>query len=300
MGGRKALPYTFSFDLRRFSIPSPSARLAAPAPASLRRPSHVNELRREAAAPLRVFSESPAAFFEQGFRQIAETRMKGLPIVNPKIQVRAAAFRRWQMDWFGVMALPWCIAAVYACGCRESWPQVAAGREWTLELPAGDFPFMAIEDPILGRFFMLSLKSPVLDIENQAAADVFAQAAFDAMLTAQALPDDDEDAVAWIPPSADGELRRVIPIKVAPPKNYESTPALTPKKPEPAPAAEREPFFERRVSRRALFGRGLDKEKAAADIKKPAAPSTPAPSAQPAASAPADSAAAPHSSKSSR
>lgn len=221
----------------------------------------MKDVRREP-APLRVFSESPAAFFEQGFRQIAETRMKGLPIVNPRIEVRAAAFRRWQMDWFGVLALPWSIAAVYACGCRESWPQVPPGRELVLELPAGDFPFISIEDPILGRFFMLSLKSPVLDIEDQAAADVFAQAAFDAMLTAQSLPADDEDAVAWVPPAADGELRRVIPIKVAPPKNYESTPALTPKKPEPQP--KREPFFERRVSRRALFGRGAPKAEPAA------------------------------------
>ena len=49
---------------------------------------------------------------------------------------------------------------------------------------------------------------------------------------------------------ADGELRRVIPIKVEPPKNYLETPALTPK-PEPPKRDENEKF-----SRRDFFGRG--------------------------------------------
>lgn len=50
---------------------------------------------------LRVFANSPAPHFESGFGRIAETRMKGLPILNPRIRVKADNFRRWGNDWIG-------------------------------------------------------------------------------------------------------------------------------------------------------------------------------------------------------
>lgn len=200
--------------------------------------------------PRASFAESPAGFFEEGRRRIARERMAGLPIVNPKIDVRAVDFRRWGNDWIGVMVTPWSIAAVYVCGVAESWVDVPVGKVRLIELPAGDFPFISVEDPILGRFLSLPLKSPVLDMADQETADEFARVALKTMLTTSSIPEDDEDATAWAPPAADGALRRVIPIKVEPPKNYLETPALTPK-PAPKKRDENETF-----SRRDFFGRG--------------------------------------------
>ena len=178
---------------------------------------------------LRVFTQSPAEFFDEGLRQIEKTRMAGLPILNPKLVVRSAGWRRWGNDWIGVVTTPWA-------------------------LPAGDFPFRAIEDPILGRCLFLSLKSPLLDVGDQETADLIGKITLDTLFKAQSIPEDDEDAAAWVPPTADGQLRRVIPIRMTPPKNIEATPPLTPPKPEPQPA-ERESFFdklEEPVSRRTL------------------------------------------------
>ena len=200
--------------------------------------------------PRASFAESPAGFFEEGMRRIARERMAGLPIVNPKIDVRAVDFRRWGNDWIGVMVTPWSIAAVYVCGVAESWVDVPVGKVRLIELPAGDFPFISVEDPILGRFLSLPLKSPVLDMADQETADEFARVALKTMLTTSSIPEDDEDATAWAPPAADGALRRVIPIKVEPPKNYLQTPALTPR-PAPKKRDENEKF-----SRRDFFGRG--------------------------------------------
>ena len=200
--------------------------------------------------PRASFAESPAGFFEEGMRRIARERMAGLPIVNPKIDVRAVDFRRWGNDWIGVMVTPWSIAAVYVCGVAESWVDVPVGKVRLIELPAGDFPFISVEDPILGRFLSLPLKSPVLDMADQETADEFARVALKTMLTTSSIPEDDEDATAWAPPAADGALRRVIPIKVEPPKNYLETPALTPT-PAPKKRDENEKF-----SRRDFFGRG--------------------------------------------
>ena len=247
------------------------------------------ERRENPARRLRVFAESPADFFEDGLRQIEKTRMAGLPILNPKLVVRSSGWRRWGNDWIGVMATPWAVLGIYACGSREGWVDVPVNRTRIIELPAGDFPFRAVEDPILGRCLFLSLKSPLLDVGDQETADMIGRITFETLFKAQSIPEDDEDASAWVPPTADGQLRRVIPIKMTPPKNLESTPPLTP--PPPEPPNERESFFDKLeapVSRRAFFGR---------KPPKPEAPKTPeadqtsakcqvldAPSTQPAAS----------------
>lgn len=208
---------------------------------------------------LRVFTQSPAEFFDEGLRQIEKTRMAGLPILNPKLVVRSAGWRRWGNDWIGVVTTPWAVLGIYACGSREGWVDVPADRTRIIELPAGDFPFRAVEDPILGRCLFLSLKSPLLDVGDQETADLIGKITLDTLFKAQSIPEDDEDAAAWVLPTADGQLRRVIPIRMTPPKNIEATPPLTPPKPEPEPQpAERESFFdklEEPVSRRELFGR---------------------------------------------
>lgn len=209
---------------------------------------------------LRVFNENPASYFERGFTEIAQTRMKGLPILNPKLQVHAAEFRRWQNDWIGTLVLPWAVVAIYACGNRASWQDVGPGRKRTIELPCGDFAFDRIDDSVLGIYYMLSLKSPVQDIGDQPTADLMAKICLDTMLKVSQIPADDEDAVV-IPETPKGSLRRVIPIRMVPPK--EDTPRLTPQPPEEKkdePSADDTPFFDRPMSRRELFGRGPDPE----------------------------------------
>ena len=71
---------------------------------------------RDDSGRLRVFSENPASYFERGFTEIAQTRMKGLPILNPKLRVYAAEFRRWQNDWIGTLVLPSMPAAIAPAG----------------------------------------------------------------------------------------------------------------------------------------------------------------------------------------
>ena len=51
---------------------------------------------------LHVWAQSPEQFFETGFSKIARTRMKDLPINNPRLHVRAFGFERFGDDWMGV------------------------------------------------------------------------------------------------------------------------------------------------------------------------------------------------------
>lgn len=230
--------------------------------------------------PLRVFAASPADFFTDGMREIERTRMAGLPVLNPRLAVRAVEFRRWGNDWLGVLVTPWSIVALYACGSREGWVDVPPGRERLIELPAGDFPFVSMDDPVLGRFLLLSLKSPVLDVGDQETADAIARISLETMLKVTEFPADDEDAAVWTPPRAKGELRRVIPIKVAPLKNYAETPSLTPKAPEPE--EKRGKLLEKKVSRREFFGRGRRYVEKAAEAPKVHALEAAAPGEEPA------------------
>lgn len=176
--------------------------------------------RRSAIPPLsgrlRVFDASPAAHFEAGFREIAETRMKGLPILNPRISVRADNFRRWGNDWIGTVVTPWSIMAVYACGNRESWKHAKASETEIIELPAGDFPFLGVIDPILGEYKMLGLMSPIQELEDQATAEAVARIALETMLTVpeSEKKDIEETRPPLTPPSGSG---RVIPIRPAAP-----------------------------------------------------------------------------------
>ena len=69
---------------------------------------------------LRVFTQSPAEFFDEGLRQIEKTRMAGLPILNPKLVVRSAGWRRWGNDWIGVVTTPWAVTAPESLNCPRA------------------------------------------------------------------------------------------------------------------------------------------------------------------------------------
>ena len=132
---------------------------------------------------LRVFQQDPAPFYEAGFREILATRMRGLPILNPRMNVKVLPFKRIGPHWFGVAVTPWSVQAVLACGEKARWKPVAAGAEIDIPLPSGPFTFLGVADSVLGQYLMCSLKSPVTDFADQAAAEAFAGVCLQLMLS---------------------------------------------------------------------------------------------------------------------
>ena len=132
---------------------------------------------------LRSFSENPAAFFVNGFTAVLREKMQGLPILAPHLTVQALPFVRVGSHWLGVVATPWSVVAVCACGNRSQWTSHSAGAEYPVDLPGGRFTFLATADDVLGGALLCSLKSPVRDFADDTAAAAFARTCLTLMTT---------------------------------------------------------------------------------------------------------------------
>jgi [NiFe] hydrogenase assembly HybE family chaperone len=117
---------------------------------------------------------NPGAQLESLFRQIADTRMQGIPILNPALQVQAIGFRQWEgpqgLLWAGVLLTPWFMNLMLLPAAADSLPSVPAGGEVVVQLPGDALPFMAGHETALGNYCLCSLFSPVLQFADQPSA----------------------------------------------------------------------------------------------------------------------------------
>jgi [NiFe] hydrogenase assembly HybE family chaperone len=125
----------------------------------------------------------PSALLEVTFARIHETRMAGLPFVNPALRVEAVGFRRWEGLWLGVLITPWFMnLMLLPCAATEhAWPQVRYGESLAYRLPAGVFEFIRAQEPPLGDYQSCSLFSPMAVFADQAGARATAMAALAAL-----------------------------------------------------------------------------------------------------------------------
>lgn len=119
-------------------------------------------------------AQTPGPGLEQLFRQIADTRMQGIPILNPALQVQAIGFRQWDGPhgqlWVGVLLTPWFMNLLLLPAAADSLPPVPPGGEVVVQLPGDALPFMAGHEAALGDYRLCSLFSPVLQFVDQASA----------------------------------------------------------------------------------------------------------------------------------
>ena len=117
---------------------------------------------------------NPTAQLESLFRQIEQTRMQGIPILNPALQVQAIGFRQWDgphgLLWVGVLLTPWFMNLLLLPAAPDSLPPVPPGGEVVVPLPGDALPFLAGHEDALGDYRLCSLFSPVLQFADQASA----------------------------------------------------------------------------------------------------------------------------------
>lgn len=108
---------------------------------------------------------------EAAFERIAQTRMAGLPLNNPALQVQAVGFRAQDDGYLiGVLITPWAINLVMlaATPSRELHLAADCRRDW--DFPSGCYEFMGGEEAECGAYQFCSLFSPAFDFCDQDSA----------------------------------------------------------------------------------------------------------------------------------
>lgn len=147
---------------------------------------------RPAAPPAAAPAARPDALAQRcetlvaAFRRIASTRMAGLPLLNPVLQVQAIGFALlpWQAadagqatdggppeapQALGVLLTPWFMNLVCLPLARQDRP-VSNGQVQRRVLGGQGFDFTLAHEPSIGSFAACSLYSPVFEFRDMEAA----------------------------------------------------------------------------------------------------------------------------------
>lgn len=109
------------------------------------------------------------AALESVFRQIAITRMAGLPLLNPRLQVQALGFEAHDGVACGVLIAPW-FMNLLRLPLNDSVAMLPPLQKAERELGPRCFEFIGAHEPGIGAFESSSLFSPMFEFEDQAAA----------------------------------------------------------------------------------------------------------------------------------
>ena len=117
-----------------------------------------------------------ADLLEARYREIAETRMQGIPILNGALALKALGMRVWGDHMLCVLLTPWFMNVVLLAREDETENR-PAGSKQTFAFPAGSFEFILGREEGIGPHWMCSLFSPVLEFADQETAETTALAA---------------------------------------------------------------------------------------------------------------------------
>ncbi len=115
------------------------------------------------------------------FRHIAATRMGGVPIVNPALEVEAVGFTRTADGCLGVLITPWFLNLVLLPSECDDWQALPIGSEVRHVFASGSYVFQVAGDDAIGRYQTCSLLSPVFELADQETAVAVARAALHAL-----------------------------------------------------------------------------------------------------------------------
>jgi [NiFe] hydrogenase assembly HybE family chaperone len=117
----------------------------------------------------------------------ADLAMASLPIYNPQLTIAALGFRPHPDGFVGALVTPWFLNIVVlpASTSDETRPP---GAVRTVAFPSGAYVLSAAKLERVGAFEFLSLFSPMQDFEDQAAAQLTASAALEALFSPAEAP----------------------------------------------------------------------------------------------------------------
>lgn len=171
-------------------------------------------------SPTSLLASRVAALVRQ-FEHIAVTRMAGLPVLNPALQVQAVGFAT-EPDQpamaLGVLVTPWFMNLIrlpLADTVLDLLP--APGCDAPLQLGAQQLDVIGAHEDVIGRYALCSLFSPMADFADQAGAVATALAVLDLLRpTADAPPRPGQPAPAAAALAAPAAATSSAPTAPAP------------------------------------------------------------------------------------
>ncbi len=173
------------------------------------------------------------ARLEAAFREIHTAQMRGLPIVNDALAVKAVGFRRHGERWLGALVTPWFLNLVLLPGEGDDWTGLVPGAKELIEFPSGRYEFVHANRKGVGAYKACSLFSPMFEFASMLQATETASAALVSLFDPSIREDGAQTA----------EIRRRREEELAPPEAVSAD-------------AVSEPAQPVRPSRRALLGMG--------------------------------------------
>ncbi|BAI75488.1 rubredoxin (plasmid) [Azospirillum sp. B510] len=180
-------------------------------------------------APAPALPTEAIARLEAAFREIHTAQMRGMPIVNDALAVKAVGFRRHDQRWLGALVTPWFLNLVLLPGEEDEWSGLVPGAKELIEFPSGRYEFVHANRKGVGAYKACSLFSPMFEFASMLQATETAASALVSLFDPSIREDGAQTA----------EIRRRREAELAPP------PEAAPASPEPV-----------RPSRRALLGMG--------------------------------------------
>ena len=108
------------------------------------------------------------------FRFIYEERMRDLPIVNPRLEVEAVGFDRWEDQDLGVLITPWFMNLVLLPDA-EAFGDRLQGDLIDCEFPSVNCELTVCHDEQLGTYLAAVLFRTVVDFPDQETARAIAE-----------------------------------------------------------------------------------------------------------------------------
>lgn len=130
---------------------------------------------------------------ETVFQEIGETRMKGIPILNTALSVKALGFDAFQDYQLGVLLTPWFMNLMLLPA--DAQIPLRVGDKKNITLPAGQIEFIVGHEDRLGSYLSCSLFSPMFEFQDQEAAIQTAQSALIEVLNTDSASLDDDSGM---------------------------------------------------------------------------------------------------------
>jgi [NiFe] hydrogenase assembly HybE family chaperone len=136
------------------------------------------------------------ALLEGFYGRIADSPMRGMPMLNPALGVEAVGMQPWQDEWLCVLITPWFMNLVLLPG-EVAAIVVQVGTKSRVALPGGVIEFIQSEGEHIGPHRMCSLFSPVFEFKSMDDAVLTAQAVLEQLLEQPEAESDDGMLAIW-------------------------------------------------------------------------------------------------------